>query len=577
MTGDPSPGAESGPGAQGTRLRFHSAWPFVLLGLGLLGLGLSFWRPIPAGVWHDDGVYLVIGEALAGGDGLRYSGVPGAPPAVKFPPLYPGVLALLWLAFGSLRAVTLAAVFLNLALLAAAGVLLSVALHRSSALPGRTAVLAGGLAFVSADVWRPAIVPLSEPLFIALLAACLATWSAVSRPGDRKGLALLAGLLTLAVLTRTAGIAAVVGFAVALVPRRGAGAALAATAPPTVVALGWARWAEVRAADIPEGMRDVLGPYGGWLADQVLGASGSFLAALPEHAVAVLARVFALLLPGLTGTWLLAASVPLTAVMLFGMLRLGRALPPLPWVALAYAVMLLCWPFADRRLVAPLHPLLAVAVAAGFLAAWEASGRRLARRAVGVGAFAWVALLTTVTAGRSADGWAVAGYQLRAGRLAAAVEALERTAPPGAVVGAPEFWAGLHLHGGWATVPSARFTPRSEDEAEPVWGTPREQLDTWWRAGVDHVLLEQGGQIHGDALNLLEERCPGSVTILARMRPQILVRLSWDAACARSLELDAVASRAGSPLDGALLGRVHLLGLAVRQEHGLDLLVEESP
>jgi hypothetical protein len=105
------------------------------------------------------------------------------------------------------------------------------------------------------------------------------------------------------------------------------------------------------------------------------------------------------------------------------------------------------------------------------------------------------------------------------------------------VVGAPEFWAGLHLHGGWWTVPSARFTPRGEDEASPVWGSPRDQLDIWWGAGVDHVLLEQGGQIHGEALNLLEERCPGTVNILARMPPQLLVGLTWDADCARSLGL----------------------------------------
>jgi hypothetical protein len=152
-------------------------------------------------------------------------------------------------------------------------------------------------------------------------------------------------------------------------------------------------------------------------------------------------------------------------------------------------------------------------------------------------ALAWVVAFSVVTASRAARGWAVAPYQLRAGRLAAAVEVLRNTAPPGAVVGAPEFWAALHLHGGWAAAPSARFTPRSEDEATPVWGTPEEQLAMWWAVGVDHVLLEQGGQIHGAALDLLERHCPGAVGIVARMPPQILVRLSWDAACAGRLDL----------------------------------------
>jgi hypothetical protein len=129
----------------------------------------------------------------------------------------------------------------------------------------------------------------------------------------------------------------------------------------------------------------------------------------------------------------------------------------------------------------------------------------------------------------------VAGYQLRAGRLAAAVETLKNTAPDDAVVGAPEFWAALHLHGGWQSVPSARFTPRAEDEETPVWGTPAEQLDLWWHAGVDYVLLEQGGQVHGAALDLLDGRCPGSVKLVAEMPPQLLVRLTWDEACARAV------------------------------------------
>jgi len=151
-------------------------------------------------------------------------------------------------------------------------------------------------------------------------------------------------------------------------------------------------------------------------------------------------------------------------------------------------------------------------------------------------AFAWVAAYAAVTASRAGRGWAAAGYQLRAGRLAAAVEVLKTTAPADAVVGAPEFWAALHLHGGWASAPSARFTPRSEDEASPVWGTPLQQIAMWREVGVDHLLLEQGGQIHGDALNMLEQRCPGTVRILARMPPQMLVRLDWDEACAASFD-----------------------------------------
>jgi len=216
---------------------------------------------------------------------------------------------------------------------------------------------------------------------------------------------------------------------------------------------------------------------------------------------------------------------------------LARRFSPLVWVPLAYVLLLLAWPFVDRRLVAPLHPWMVILVGAGVVSLaerWE--GRRL-RWALGAVAFAWVASYAAVTASRAARGWAVAGYQLRAGRLAAAVEALKTTASDDAVVGAPEFWAALHLHGGWQAVPSARFTPRADDEATPVWGTPAEQLDLWWNAGVDYVLLEQGGQVHKGALDLLDGRCPGAVTLVAEMPPQMLVRLSWDEACAEALGL----------------------------------------
>ena len=47
-----------------------------VVGLILLVVGFSAWRPIPAGVWHDDGVYMLIGQSLAEGGGLL-AAVPG--------------------------------------------------------------------------------------------------------------------------------------------------------------------------------------------------------------------------------------------------------------------------------------------------------------------------------------------------------------------------------------------------------------------------------------------------------------------------------------------------------------------
>jgi hypothetical protein len=182
-------------------------------------------------------------------------------------------------------------------------------------------------------------------------------------------------------------------------------------------------------------------------------------------------------------------------------------------------------------LVVPLHPLILAAIAMGGSAAYERlADRRLRGVLLGVGGL-WLAAYSVVTAGRIANDWPVAPYRLRADRLATAVEALDRTAPDDAVVGAPEYWAALHLHGGWTVSPSVRFDPRRADPESPMWGTPEELIGLWRASGIDHLLLEQGGALHGGALDMLEAECPGRVNVLARSDPQLVVRIAWDRPC----------------------------------------------
>ncbi len=519
------------------------AWPYLLLGCVLLGVGLTAWQPIPAGVWHDDGVYMLVGRSLGEGGGLRYAGVPGRPPAVKFPPGYPGLLGLLWLVFGTLGSVTLVAELLNLAFLAAAGPLLAWALVRSGVLSRNRALAVAALAFLSADLWRVALIPLSEPLFVALLAAALAAWKPAEDPERPGGWIPLACLLVALVLTREAGLAVVVGVGVALLWRRRVRRALAVVAPAAVVVIGWSIVAGRQARAIPPTLRDLLGPYGGWLEAETLGAPIAFLRGLPHQLLGVVGEVVSFLVPGAHGNAIWVAAVPLVAVALVGIFRLARLFPPIPWILGAYLAMVTLWPYLDRRLAVPVHPLVVVALAVGALDLLRYARARGPRVALVAAAFVWVAAYSTVSAGRISRGWPANPYRVRAQRLATAVEALQRTVGPDAVVGAPEFWAALHLHGGWEVVPSARFAPRTDDGSVPVWGTPRQQLETWWAAGVDHVLLEQGGEIHGEALNLLESHCPGAVHVLARMPPQLLVRLDWGTECAVALGLDG--SRTG--------------------------------
>ena len=542
--------AEAGESAADHGATQEEAKPWILLGLALFGVGIASWYPVPAGVWHDDGAYMLIAKALAGGHGFTYEGVVGAPPAVKFPPLYPMTLAGIWTLTRSIGPATLVSTFLNIGLLAAAGALFGRFLHRSANLPLRLSLTVAAIGFASTDVVRTALLPLSEPLFILLVVLALSQWSRVSEAMERLGgpppadaagaargvwstLALPALILIAVVATRSAGLPLVLAFAAAMLSSRPSVSRLAAavfvTGPALLFLAVWGRWSASRTTQIPEGARDLLGPYQGWFADQVLSAPATFLGELPSHTVGVFGRAIALLVPGLTGAPLWTAGGILLAVAGLGTVILVRRIPPLGWFVLGYLAMLLLWPYLDRRLLVPLHPMLVTAIAVGGVSLIrQIPGQRLT--VIGLAAI-WVLGFGAITAYRMVDGWPTAPYRLRAENLAAAVEAMTRTVPDDAVVGAPEFWAALHLHGGWTVAPSTRFDPRSVDPDAPMWGTPDEQLALWNNSGIDYLLLEQGGQLHGAALDQLEEACPGSVLVLARMRPAMVVKLEWAASC----------------------------------------------
>jgi hypothetical protein len=536
------------------------AWPYILLGLGLLGVGIAAWRPIPVGVWHDDGVYMLVGKAIAAGHGFVYDGVAGTPPAAKFPPLYPIMLAVLWKLFGGIGPVTFAATMLNIGLLAGAGAMFAKALHRATGLSLRMSIAAAALGFASTDLIRTALVLLSEATFMLLTSAALLTWTYIRPGGETQtapsksdgsvattppyplGLcAGLAALLVALVLVRTAGVVLVLAVMLAvLIDRSGrvplstrVGLAGALTLPAMLATWAWGRWADEASEAIPEGARDLLGPYGSWLADQALSSPATFAGALPGQVAGLLTRAAGIFVPGLEGGALWLVVVLAAPLALLGIWEMLRRFPPLGWFTLGYMAMLILWPYLDRRLVAPWHPALVASVALGASTLIARVSNDRIEKAVITAAAIWVTAFTTMTAFRIADGWTTAPYRLRAERLAASVEALSRTVPPDAVVGAPEFWAALHLHGGWTVAPSVRFDPRSVDPEAPMWGTPEEQIELWTTTGIDHLLLEQAGQLHGATLDQLEAACPGTVFVLAQMAGSAVVRLDWSSDCGR--------------------------------------------
>jgi hypothetical protein len=244
----------------------------------------------------------------------------------------------------------------------------------------------------------------------------------------------------------------------------------------------------------------------------------------------LLARVFTLILPGLPNPPLILGVlvVPLALLGLWDLYARSKVLP----LALCFSLgILVVWPFQEIRLLVPFQPFLMLAVLMGF---WRLvyfmklpTGIRIP--AAGL-ALVWIGLFVSVSVFRLGTGWIHDPYEVRAEALLDAARAVEEKTPPAAVVGAPELWAGIHLHTGRTVVPSARFRPLAGEG--PVGGTPEQQYEIWISTGVTHILVEHGGAVHGPALDRIDALCaPGTVQVLDTRPGRVLVSLAWDEAC----------------------------------------------
>ncbi len=530
-------------------------WPAVLLLVaGLSTLALFLWEPFPPGIWHDDGVYLLLGQALADGEGLRYVGVSGAPPAPKFPPLYPMVLALVWRLFPDLPGETGIFGLLNVAVLIAAGAIFTAYLRRALRLPVAVALAIAAIAWLSLDLWRVAMVPLSEPLFILLLVAALWSGTALELDPQWKRIAVFLGAFALVFHTRTMGV--VVGAAVplALITRGYRREAAATVLGATALALPWMIWSGAAVREVPEPLRDILGSYGGWLGAQAAASPGAFLLALPASTWGLLDRLLRALVPAATPSVRMAAALVLVPAFAFGLREVARRSRSAGFTVVLLIGLLWVLPFLDRRLVTPLVPFVWAACALGFAPGlrelWQlrpgGSGPPRPRRGpsfllpmVGVLAVAWGSWFLVGSTLELRRGLHVAPYRIRARMLARSVEALRGIPSEGAVVGAPELWPGIHLHTGLTVAPSAPFRPVSS--GGPLWGDPGQQFQLWQAADVDYTILEQGGLVHGAALTELGRLCPdGAVQYVAIWAGGSLAKLDWDDECRRrALEWEA--------------------------------------
>ena len=355
----------------------------------VLAVTVGAQEPVGAGIYYDDGAYLALGRSLAIGEGYTYSNLPGAVPGVKYPPVYPAVLAGTWTAFSQYPENLPALKALNALFwgLAAGGTFLLFARGswRRIAAVGAVSLYT----FLTIPSMSVATVLLSEPLFllVCVIALLIAERDPAASPpaagarGDglrwptgEAGWAVALGLAgALAMLTRSIGLTLATALLVPLLlQRRWKGAGVVATAA-AVPAIAWLAWSQVRSPDVPEPISGQYGSYGTWLGEGLeggaLGRIGEVVAANWGPFVETLQFVWVPRAPGMA---LAVALMAAGAAMAYGAVHAWRRNPALVVFPAVYLALVFVWPYEPYRFYYTILPILTLLALEGL---WEAVPR----------------------------------------------------------------------------------------------------------------------------------------------------------------------------------------------------------
>lgn len=393
-------------GATQESSRRRAVWPALssratLLVCGSVVLATSLFTMTPwlAGVFYDDGIYLILAKSLATGEGYRYLNLPGLPEGTRYPPGYPALLALLWAIAPSFPA--------NVALFKAVNALcLTIAavgitwLSQTRLRLNSLAALAGVLLFTLAiPVLAVTNVLFSEPLFLALLVPALwAQERTLSAPSLRSALA--AGVLTGALaLVRTLGVAAVPMTALLLLHRRRYREAGVFVISFVLMLLPWQIWTARHSDRLPGLLEGSYGPYSTWLGDALRTHGAAFLFDVVQQNISASARIARAMFtvwptPWTTGVALIALGFSFA----LGLRELLRRAPTIAGFLAAYLGIVAIWPYAPDRFLWGIWPLIGVTLVLGVsvLVGWRRGDFAIAK---------WLRL-----AGLASVAFALAGY-----------------------------------------------------------------------------------------------------------------------------------------------------------------------
>ena len=345
--------------------RTPRGWAWLALAALLVVFGVLAWNGREAGVTtgNDDARYMLLARALRAGTYRDLYRV-GQGWHALYPPVFPALLAGWGAVFGESYG---RFIVLNI-LIAAATIVLLFDMARRWWPIGVALALAALLVFNYSTMFNTTSKVMSEAPYAAL--CVLALWAVATRPGSTAWMWVAAGAACLAALTRSIGVTMLAGLGLAwLVERRWkALGALIGLAAVTVVP--WMVWTFVApaqflgrsyAADARAGITE-SGP--GPLATLAfrLQSNGA------QYATRIIPNSFPV--PTIEGTVLdnvfwLGVWLGLTALGLFAIWKRSKAVT---LYTLCYLGLLLIWVWSEDRFLAPIVPLLVLAVVAG---AWE--------------------------------------------------------------------------------------------------------------------------------------------------------------------------------------------------------------
>jgi hypothetical protein len=260
----------------------------LFLAISLIAAGLLYFALMTRtrfGAYHDDGIYVTTAKALATGQGYRIISLPYKPAQTKYPPFYPFLLSLIWRAYPAfpqnLTPMTLLSVIATMGFLAISWRYL---LKREYAPRLQVLVVIAMTAFN----WRTMILATSiysEMLFGMLSVAGLY----VAEKYEKEAMSLwggiaLGGLMGLAFLTRSSGVALLLAVGLHFAIRRRWRHALLPVGVGSLFVLGWAAWSYLNRTTFDGGNAAYYTSYvrdmGSILSNLADHSAGSKLAAL---------------------------------------------------------------------------------------------------------------------------------------------------------------------------------------------------------------------------------------------------------------------------------------------------------